>query len=101
MKKKNFTLDDIEKMLEELGFEWIERLIYNPNNDKYKELKINTFKKNKTPFLYLKVLINGNRALAMAEIDSEKFVLTINDCKLDASDAWIQKIAQHGVKNEC
>lgn len=101
MNKKKFTLDDIEEMFEELGFKWVERLIYNPNTDKYKELKVNTFKKNKTHFLSLKNMINGIRSLAMTEIDENTFIIRINDCKLDASDGWVEKITQHGVKNEC
>jgi len=101
MNKKNFTLDDIEYFLEDLSFIWLNRIVYNPNNNKYKELKLNTFN-GKPKFLSLKNKINGNRILMLTEIGSETFILSADRCKIDASADWKEFLNKKlGNTNEC
>lgn len=90
MVKKNFTLEDVENMIEEIGFEWVDRLVYNPNNEKYKSLKSNSFKK--PIFMSLKNKLNGLRVLAMAEINNETFILKWSSAKLDVSEDWKENL---------
>ena len=90
MNKKNFTLEDVERMLEEIGFKWVDRLVFNPDKERYKELKNNTFNTKKPLFLSVKNLINGFRSLALVEVDNNTFVLRINDNKIDASKVWVE-----------
>ena len=102
MNKKNFTLDDIDYFLDEFGFVWVERLIYNPNTNKYKQLKINNF--NGVPkFLSLKNLRTGNRTLMLAEIDNKTFIMSADKYKIDASAAWEDYLNEkiRGKANEC
>lgn len=95
MNKRKFTLDDIENILEEFGFDWVNRMVYNPNNNKYKELKNNIFD-GKPKFLSLKNVINNQRALMLAIIDNEKFILSADKYKIDASVAWQDYLAEKG-----
>ena len=87
MNKKNFTLDDVENMIEDLGFKWNERQVFNPNEEKYKKLKHNSFGSNKALFLSLKNP-RGVLTLALAQIDNTTFVLDFNGSKINASGLW-------------
>ena len=87
MNKKNFTLDDVEKMIELLGFKWNGRHVFDPNEEKYKKLKHNSFSIKKPLFLSLKNT-RGILTLALAEIDNTTFVLDFNGSKADASVIW-------------
>jgi len=102
MNKKNFTLEDIENMLEEFGFIWLERLVYNPNTNKYKQLKVNNFS-GKPRFISIKNIKSNVRALVLAEIYNEKFVISSDKYKLDASEAWQDYLNEkvEAKTNEC
>ena len=102
MQKKNYNLDDVEIFLKDFGFEWLERLVYNPNTNKYKKARTNIF--NGEPvFLSLKNTINGKRTLMLAEIDNEKFKMSAGTYKIEASLAWQEFINEKiiGAGNEC
>ena len=87
MSKRKFTLDNIENFLLEFGFAWVNRMIYNPNTNKYKELKNNIFD-GKAKFISLKNEINKQRVLMLVEIDDEHFVMSADKYKIEASEAW-------------
>lgn len=81
MEKKKFTIQDIEKCLNELGFEWIERYVYNTKNKKYETAKMSHFKGTPT-YVYIK---NDRRKfLATVTIKNEEFIIE----KLDATSLW-------------
>ena len=87
MNKKNFTLEDVEEMIKDLGFTWNDRQIFNPNNEKYKKLKHNSFSIKKPLFLSLQT-IKGDLTLALAEIDNVTFILNFNGAKINACEQW-------------
>ena len=89
MKKKNFTLDDVENMIEELGFKWNGRQVFDPNEEKYRKLKHNSFSLKKPLFVSIET-IKGDLTLALAEIDNETFILNFNGAKANASEQWIK-----------
>ena len=93
MKKKNFTIEDVETFLEDFGFAWVSRLMYLPNENKYKEVKTNVFN-GKPISLSLKNMLNGNRILMLTEIDNETFVFSADKYKIEASAAWQEYLAQ-------
>ena len=102
MQKKNYTLDDIEAFLEDFGFTWLERLMYLPNTNKYKQVKTNIFN-GQPKFLSLKNNINGKRTLMLAEIDNNTFIMSADKYKIDASAAWKEFLNEKtlGKANEC
>ena len=87
MKKKNFTLDDVEKMIEDLGFKWNGRQVYDPNEEKYRKLKHNSFSLEKPLFISIET-IKGDLTLALAEVDNTTFILNFNGAKANASKQW-------------
>ena len=89
MKKKNFTLDDVENMIEDLGFKWNGRQVFDPNEEKYRKLKHNSFSLKKPLFVSIET-IKGDLTLALAEIDNETFILNFNGAKANASEQWIK-----------
>lgn len=90
MERKKFTLDDIEKYLEEIGFIWKCKLIYNPNTDKYKTAQLANF--NKEVFIPLK---RANREMLMlATISNSTFELKSDNNRLDASDGWFEYLEE-------
>ena len=93
MNKKNFTLDDVEQMIEDLGFKWNERNVFNPNEEKYRKLKHNSFSLKKPLFLSIET-IKGDLILALAEIDNETFILNFNGAKANASEQWKKLLSQ-------
>ena len=102
MNKKNFTLDDVEEMIADLGFKWNGRQIFDPNEEKYRKLKHNSFNLKKPLFLSIET-IKGDLTLALAEIDNTTFVLNFNGAKANASDQWKKMLLlkQQGKINEC
>jgi len=102
MNKKIFTLDDVEKMIEDLGFKWNGRQVYNPNEEKYRKLKHNSFSLKKPLFVSIET-IKGELTLALAEIDNETFILNFNGAKANASEQWkkILLMKEHEKVNEC
>ena len=102
MQKKNYNLEDIENFLEDFGFTWVLRLVYNPNTNKYKEIKSNIFN-GKPIFISLKNNINGKKTLMLAEIDNTTFTLTNDKYKIEASVAWQDYLNEKtlGKTNEC
>ena len=101
MNKKKFTLDDVEKMIEDLGFKWNERQVFNPNEEKYRKLKHNSFDTNKPLFISL-ANARGILTLALAEVDNETFILNFNGAKANASEQWKKLLSKKQEKvNEC
>ena len=102
MKKKNFTLDDVENMIEDLGFKWNGRQVFDPNEEKYRKLKHNSFSLKKPLFLSLET-IKGDLTLALAEIDNETFILNFNGAKANASQQWMKLLLlkEQEKVNEC
>lgn len=102
MKKKNFTLDDVENMIEDLGFKWNGRQVFDPNEEKYRKLKHNSFSLKKPLFLSLET-IKGDLTLALAEIDNETFILNFNGAKANASQQWMKLLLlkEQEKLNEC
>ena len=94
MNKKNFTLEDVKKILEDFGFEWVDRLSYNPNNNKYEKIKTNVFNSKKQIFLSLKNTKNYVLSLALAEINNKTFKLTINGSKIDITEEWAKLLEE-------
>ena len=88
MARKNFTLKDVEIYLEELGFTWQGRLIYDQNTRKYKTAKLTSF--NKDVFMLLKRL--NRDCLMLATINNETFELRGESNKLYASDGWVETL---------
>ena len=89
-------------MIEFLGFKWNERQVFNPNEEKYKKLKHNSFSVKKPLFLSLKNT-RGILTLALAEIDNTTFILNFNGSKADASSIWQNMLLEKEQEkvNEC
>lgn len=84
MRNKKFTIEDIEKCLEELGFEWAGRYMYDTRKKQYKHAKLSQF--NGTPiFLYIK---RKHYMLARVSISNDEFIISHEISKLDASLLW-------------
>ena len=86
MIRQLFTIQDIKEYLEELGFEWKDKIIYDPNTSKYKTATLENFKKN--VFLCLKNLINNQDTKLLATINNKTFELMMGANKIDASKGW-------------
>lgn len=85
MEKIKFTIEDIEKCFNELGFEWVDRYVYNTKNKEYERARMSHFKKSPT-FVYLK---NKCCVLTLVTITNEKFIIGHEHVeKLDASLLW-------------
>ena len=81
MEKKKFTIKDIEKCLNELGFEWIERYVYNTKTKQYETARMSHFNVNPT-YVYIKN--NIRKFVALVTIKNEEFIIE----KLNASALW-------------
>ena len=96
MAKKKFTIDNIDKFLEEIGYEWVDKLIYDPYVEDYKLAKLSSFDKDVQ--LYLKSLLTGQKKTMFASISNEKFELRVNSNKMDASNGWQDFLAEQKSK---
>ena len=89
--KKEFTLDDIDQFLEEMGFKWLDRQVYNFCNDKYERADIKHFTQQPFACVYLE---NGKktRALMVLKVGADKFILKLNNTRADMTAAWVEYI---------
>lgn len=90
MGKKKFTIDDIERCLKDLGFEWVERYVYNTKKKVYERAKISHFNGSRV-FIYIK---KKNYYLIPVTISNDKFVVGHYCEKLDASLHWQDLLAE-------
>ena len=86
MQKRRFTLEDISAFLEEIGLQWPDKLLYDPNTRKYKKATITKF--SKPVFVYLKK--NDQTMLMLATITNESFELRQDRSRLDATTLWAE-----------
>lgn len=88
--KKRFTLDDIDELLEEIGFKWLDKQVRNIENNKYESAAIKHFKQ---PTTYLLIECeNGQKFLISAQINQEQFIIRFDKTKLDLSQDWVDKL---------
>ena len=87
MQKRNYTIEDIEKFLEDFEFIWENRIMYNPNKNKY-FVSREKHLKNKPIFLRLINKLNKKHMLALTEINNKTFVIRVADSKVDLSSLW-------------
>lgn len=87
MKKKKFTVEDIKSYLEELGFIWVDKLVYNQYNRKYKKATLKDFIGDPI-YLYLQNKINNHVAKILVKIDNETFIIKQATSKMEASAGW-------------
>ena len=90
MERKKFTLEDIENYLEEFGFVWKQRLIYNPDTGKYRTAKLVDFNKN----VFMALKRGSNETLMLSTITNSTFELRCDSNKLDASNGWFEFLEQ-------
>ena len=96
MEKKNYTLEDIDNYLKELGFVWLDKLVYNPDTRRYRMAKPSNF--NKDIFLLLK---RGKYdVLMLATISNSLFELRTDCNKMNASAGWIEFLEEKNKQQE-
>lgn len=104
MAKKKFTIDNIKEFIKELGFEWIDKLIYDSNNQKYRTAKMIDLKKENVKLL-LKSVGKKQPFVAMATISNDEFAIFFGNSKMDASLVWkdflLEQNDQKVKRNEC
>ena len=86
MVKRKYTADNIKHFLEELGFEWLDKTIYDSQACKYRKFKCEDYKRHSLIF-YLSA-VNGNKFNALCEISETTFIISIGNQKLDDSLNW-------------
>ena len=87
MARRNFTLEDVKNYLNELGFDWKDKMIYDANASKYKIATLESF--NKNVFICLKNLFNNQECKFIATINNQTFELIQGTNKIIVSDRWI------------
>ena len=87
MKKKKFTIDNIEEFLEEIGFKWIEKYVYLTKEKTYECATMNMFKM-KPVYLYLMNKESNKKALPLVQITNDEFLIIQGESHLNASSAW-------------
>ena len=87
MERKKFTVSKIEELLNLIGFEWVDKIIYIPQKNRYERAKSQHFKGLPT-FLYVKNIKNNCTVLASTVITNEEFVIGFERSEMDASNLW-------------
>ena len=98
MHKRKFTLEDIKKCLEDLGFVWKDKIIYDSNIRRYKKAKKEYFKNN--VFLLLTNKITNQTSQIIATINENIFELCHHKSRIDYTKHWIEYLEEkENVKN--
>ena len=92
MNKKIFTLDDIEKCLNELGFEWVDRYILIGKNYRYATLSNFT---GKPVTLYLK---RNQYVLTSVTASNNTFIISRDNERCDATSIWLDILNEKNIQ---
>lgn len=84
--KLDFTLDQIEEFLKDLGFEWNGRMIVDSKKEEYRRAQLKDFKK--PVWLCLKNENKKEIIQALTFVDKETFKLLRMEFKANLSSAW-------------
>ncbi len=88
--KTKFTLDDIDELLKEMGFKWLDRQVCNCKNNKYERAAMKHFKQPITHLLLESE--NGARCLVFAFISNDEFIIKFDTTKINLSLDWVEKL---------
>ena len=98
MSKRKYSLEDIRVFLEEIGFIWQDKTIYNPNTRKYRVAKIESF--NNNVVLCLTNMKTNQTSQLVATINKETFELWQNRNRINATEQWLEFLKEkENVKN--
>ena len=89
-------LDNIEKVLEEnLGLDWVDRMVYNPANNSYHSACVFDFCDDRKTYAYLRDTKKAYRA--QVELNPTKFIIKMNGMTIDASAHWQELLQNQAV----
>ena len=83
MERKKYTIEQIEQLLNELDFEWVDR--YMLVNGVYEYAKLSYFKGN---HVHVYVRRNDQCRPVMLKVSNQEFIICTDNAKLNASDSW-------------
>jgi len=88
--KQEFTLDGIEQFLEDMGFRWLDKQVFDYEKNVYERAKMKHFKQ---PFVYVYLQNENDKKLLVAlHANNENFFLMLNNTKVDMSATWREKL---------
>ncbi len=81
-------LDKVQEVLEEnLGLNWIDRMVYNPYNGSYHTADMFDFYADRPTYAYLQDEKKKNYR-AQVTLNSNSFIIKMNGMTIDASAHW-------------
>ena len=84
--KTNYSVNDIETYLSELGFKWVDNLARDIATNKYFRVTIESLK-NKM-HIYLENSNTKIRSVVQLVVDNDHFIIKQGNNKLDMSKDW-------------
>ncbi len=96
MDKINFTLDQIQYMVEKtLNLKWTDRMIFNHEPRGYYSADLYyDFTFGKPKYLYLRN-DKDKRFLAKVQVTNDKFIINLNGNIINATEDWLQLLNQN------
>ena len=87
-------LDKVQEVLEEnLGLDWVDRMVYNPANNSYHSADMFDFYADRPTYAYLRD--KAKKAYrAQVVLNPTSFIIKMNGMKIDASDHWRELLEQ-------
>ena len=97
LQKKNFTIQDVKEYIEKnLGFVWIDNIVFSVKNKEYRTATLKDF--SKPTLLYLRNQNNNLKYLVHVKINNEQFIIKHYNQVMDMSEDWVEclssKVAQ-------
>lgn len=86
MAKRKFTTENIKEYLLRLGFNWLDKTVYDAVTTNYRKFKESDYRKHSI-ILYLQNPMGANFN-ALCEISETNFIVTIGNQKLNDSNGW-------------
>ena len=83
----DFTIVDIKNFLNELGFEWVDAMIYD-SLENYRTATRKTFQ-GRPVSLYLRNTKTKRCTPVPTTIKEDTFIIKHGGCKLDVSEDWV------------
>lgn len=83
MERKKYTIEQIEQLLNELDFEWVDRYVVVGKSYEHAQL---SYFKGKPVSIYIKR--NDQCRLITLSVSNKEFIICTEGAKLNASDSW-------------
>ena len=98
MTKLNFTLDQIQQLVEkELNLQWTDRIVFNHEPRCYRSADLYyDFAFGKPKYLYLRN-DKDKRFLAKVQVTNDKFIINFNGYIIDATEHWLTLLGQQQI----